>query len=129
MGKPPVATMDCPLPFSAFEEGIWKLAHPNIVEIRLGGEKTKLDLSLLKNQHPESRFQDVRLRLLRASATTVFTDAVKKYIIDGWTEPIDVVEMRNGRLVIWDGNHRASAAFLLGHKTIRAKVTSELERI
>lgn len=127
--NPPVETMDCPLQFSALDDGVWKLAHPDIVEIRIAGGKTVLDLSLLKNQCVGSKFRDVRLSLLRASTTTVFTDKVKKYIIDGWTEPIDVVQMNNGRLVIWDGNHRASAAFLLGHKTILAKVTPELKNL
>lgn len=82
-----------------------------------------------------SPVEDVELRALHSIQHSVKPGRVDQYLKDPGMQapgalhdaaktPVDypVVIKQGGKLILWDGNHRSTASYLRGDKTIRARV-------
>ena len=77
------------------------------------------------NTPPETQMIDID-KLMFSLQPDVYPGVVMKYLENPGSSGIKVVE-RGGRYVVWDGMHRATAAYMAGETQIKASVVHSPE--
>ncbi len=94
--------------------------------------KAAFDNAAINKAIKAAPVEDVPLAKLKSAQRSVEPLQVASYVLHPGDRPkrapsgvpvdVPIVLLYGGQLVLWDGNHRSTARWALGHKTVRARV-------